>query len=339
MNTLILGIDIAKRTFDVCLLRIDPDTQKEQQFHKHFDNSPQGFTKLTRFLRAHSLQQELHQQATASVHACMEATGTYGDALARFLYQQGYRVSIVNAARINAYAASLISRTKSDKADARVIALFCKAHQPEPWNPPAPEVAALQELVRHVDALVRDRQQQLNRLEDQTLCQPVRQSLEVIVRTFDEQIKRLKKQIADHFDQHPGLRQQRDLLTSIPGIGSLTAAKVLAEIVEHRRYARAQKLVAYAGLSPAPRQSGSSLRTRGHLSKKGSTRLRTALYMPALVALKHNPVVLALKERLHARGKRPMEIVAAAMRKLLILAYGVLKSGRPFDPNFALDNA
>lgn len=324
MNISILGIDIAKASFAVCLLR---DTR---QIDKQFENSPQGFAKLDRFLQT---------QGVTQLHACMESTGSYGIALAQHLHQHGHRVSIVNPARISAYAASLMSRTKSDTADARVIALFCQHQQPEPWSPPAPELQQLQQLVRHLDALVRDRQQQANRLLEPSLSAPVEASLRAIIAAFDEQIALLKKRLSDHIDQHPQLRQQHDLLSTIPGIGELTAAKLLGEIMQFDRYGSAQKLVAHAGLSPAPRQSGSSLRTRGQISKKGNARLRTALYMPAIVALKHNQLLQGLKTRLQARGKCPKQIIVAAMRKLLTIAYGVIKSGRPFDPNFQLDIA
>lgn len=323
MSTAILGIDIAKRSFDVCLL------VGKQSIDKHFDNSPHGFTKLMRFLQKYDADH---------VHACMEATSSYGTALARYLHEHGYRVSIVNPARIAAYAESMMSRTKSDKADARIIAQFCLHQQPDAWTPPPPELAELQALVRHIEALIVDRQQQANRLETSELPEPIKESITAIISVFDEQIKQLKKRINDHIDQHPHLRTQRELLESIPGIGSLTAAKLLGEILEFTRYPDARKLVAYAGLSPAPRQSGTSLRTRGRISKKGSARLRKALYMPALVALQRNPLMQALKERLASRGKSGKQIVVAAMRKLLVLAYGVIKSGTPFNPNFALDN-
>lgn len=324
MNTATLGIDIAKRSFDVCLL------VSGQSIDKHFENSPQGFTKLMRLLQKYDVDQ---------VHACMEATSSYGIALARYLYEQGHHVSIVNPARIAAYAESMMSRTKTDKADARIIAQFCRHQQPESWTPPPPELAQLQALVRHIEALIVDRQQHANRLEAPDVSEPIKRSITAIISVFDEQIKRLKRQINDHIDQHPHLRAQQDLLKSIPGIGSLTAAKLLGEILEFSRYPTAQKLVAYAGLSPATRQSGTSLRTRGKISKKGSAQLRKALYMPALVALRHNPIMQALKERLASRGKSGKHVVVAAMRKLLVLAYGVIKSGVPFNPNFVLDKA
>ena len=215
MRSAIVGIDIAKQSFDVCLL------VEQRQFHKKFENSPKGFTKLLSWLGQHDVEQ---------IHACMEATSSYGYALAEMLHQRGDVISIVNAARIHAFGQSLMQRTKTDKADARVIALFCQQQKPEPWVPPAPEVAELQALVRHLDALMVDRQQQANRLEDTRLPKKVTESIAAILKVLDEQINDLRKSIQRHIDQYPGLRKQQDLLTSIPGIGSLTAAKLLGEI-------------------------------------------------------------------------------------------------------------
>ena len=138
--------------------------------------------------------------------------------------------------------------------------------------------------------------------------------------------------IRSHIDSHPGLKGQRDLLLSIPGIGETTAAKLLAEIMDVKLYESARQLAAFAGLAPRPHESGSSVRRKARLSKSGAPRLRKALYFPAVVAMRHNPYVRAMSERLKERGKCPMQVIGAAMRKLIHIAYGVLKSGRPFDP-------
>ena len=139
--------------------------------------------------------------------------------------------------------------------------------------------------------------------------------------------------IRDHIDQHPGLKAQQELLVSIPGIGQTTAAKFLAEIMDVKLYGSARQLAAFAGLVPRLHESGSSVRGKARLSKMGAGSLRKALYFPAIAAIKYNPYIKALSARLKERGKCPMQIIGAAMRKLLHIAYGVLKSGRPFDPS------
>ena len=149
-----------------------------------------------------------------------------------------------------------------------------------------------------------------------------------------EQIKRTEALIHDHIDRPPGLRHQRELLDTIPGIGAATAAVLLAEVPEMQEYRSARKVAAFAGLVPRERQSGSSVRGRVRLSKIGNARLRKALYFPAVTALRCSPFFQTWAEGLRARGKSKMAVVGAAMRKLIHLAYGVLKTGKPFDPEW-----
>jgi transposase len=170
-----------------------------------------------------------------------------------------------------------------------------------------------------------------NRLEVAT-TEVVRESLAEHLAFLGQDIARTEGLIRSHIDSHPGLREQRQLLLSIPGIGDTTAAKLLGEILDIKLYASARQLAAFAGLAPRLHESGSSVRRRARLSKTGAPRLRKALYFPAIVAMRHNPHVRAMSERLKERGKCPMQIIGAAMRKLVHIAYGVLKSGKPFDP-------
>jgi transposase len=151
-----------------------------------------------------------------------------------------------------------------------------------------------------------------------------------------QQINQLKRAIQDHIDQFPHLKQQRDLMDSIPGIGSLTAAKLLAECRPLAAFDDVRQLVAFAGLNPAHHESGTSVRKKALISKCGSSAIRAALYMPALTAMRCNPVVRPFAQRLRTKGLVPLAVITAVMRKLLHLVFGVLKSGKPFDPNFAL---
>jgi transposase len=265
----------------------------------------------------------------------MEATGTYGEALATYLHEAGHRVSVVNPAIIKAFAITEMSRTKTDKSDATLIARYCQKHQPPVWSPPAPEISELQALVRRLEALLEMLQQERNRLAAGIHSASVKESVEEHITYLNEQISHTQTLITDHIDQHPRLKEQRDLLTSIPGIGETTAAKFLAEIVEIKHYESARQVAAFAGLVPKHKESGTSVRGKPRLCKVGTARLRKAFYFPAIVASKHNPLIKALSERLRERGKCPMVIIGAAMRKLIHIAYGVLKSGKPFDPHYA----
>ena len=314
-----VGIDVAKATLDVALLR----EQDKQDIS--VPNTKAGFRSLDNFLK---------KRCRDGAHICLEATGLYGDAVAEFLHGRGYTVSVVNPARIKAYGDSQMLRNKTDRSDARLIADFCRTQHPTPWTPPAPAVKELRALLRHLDDLQAMRQQESNRAQAGETSATVLSQLEQHLAFLDTQISTLKQQIDDHIDQYPDLKQQRDLLTSIPGIGDLTAGRLLAEVGDIHAFRSARQLAAFVGVTPRQHTSGSSIHRKSRISKQGSARLRAALYLPAVVAKRHNPLVRALAERLRANGHCEMSIIVAAMRKLLHLAFGVLKSGQPFDPHY-----
>lgn len=311
-----LGIDIAKRTFAVALLR------DEKSRHRQFNNTPSGFTQLLDWLARNHV---------AHVHAVLEATGAYGEALALFLHEAGHTVSVINPARIKAFAQSRLARNKTDRADAALIALFAAQQEPAAWTPPPEEIRHLQGLVRHLDDLLRHRVQLCQRLTESNPIEVVRESLAQLLAALDVQIAGTEQQIRQHVKQHPELKADCELLSSIPGIGAATAARLLAEMQQLRRFGSARQAAAYAGLTPRRQESGTSQRGQGRLSKVGNARVRKALYLPALTALRFNPLIGKMAQRLRQRGKKEMVIVGAAMRKLVHLAYGVLKTGKPFD--------
>jgi transposase len=316
MTYSILGIDISKKKFDVCLI-----LQTGKFRHRVFPNTDSGCEQLCAWL----LKQKVER-----VHACMEATGTYAEPLALYLHEAGQMVSVVNPARIKAYAQSHLSRTKTDKADAQLIAQFCQERHPPQWQPLPQEIADLQALVRRLEALSEMRQMEVNRFSAGVKTDSVRSSLTRLITYLDQEILDTEALISDHIGVHPTLREQKELLLSIPGIGETTSAKFLAEILDVKLYASARQLAAFAGLAPRLHESGSSVKKRARLSKVGTPRLRKALYFPAISAMRHNPQVRALSLRLKERGKCPMQIIGAAMRKLVHIAYGVLKSGERF---------
>lgn len=319
MSQPILGIDIAKDTFAVCLL---VGTQKGQT---SFENTPSGFKALSHWLTQHTLE---------PLHACMEATGRYGEGLAEYLYQSGAQVSVVNPARIKAYARCQLRRNKTDKADAALIALYCAREQPALWSPPPVAFKDLQALVRRWDDLQAVYQQERNRLQAGSHPAAVRVDLQTHLQELKGHLDRLEQAIQAHIQAHAELKRRQALLVSIPGIGKRTAAHLLGEIRDIIEFATARQLAAYAGLTPRNCTSGSSVSQKPRLSKTGNALVRKALYMPAVVAKRFNPIIRAFCERMLAKGHAPMQIIGAAMRKLLHLVYGVLKSGKPFDPHF-----
>jgi len=315
-----LGIDISKQTFNAHL------SSEKGEAKKSFPNSIVGFKQLEAWLRNRKVDR-------AAV--CMEATGSYWEALALHLTEAGHPVSVVNPARIKAYAQSELLRAKTDAVDAALIARFAQAQRPETWVPPAPETRHLQALSRHVEHLRSRRAEEEVRLQIPGLPVDVERSTREIIVKLDQEIKRTEELIEDHFDQHPNLKSKRDLLVSIPGIGRQTASSILAEIPKIAEFRSSKAVAAFAGLTPKTRESGASIRGRGHICKTGNARLRKALYMPALTARRFNASLRAFGDRLAAAGKRRMVIIVAIMRKMLVLAYGVLRSGRPFEAKAA----
>lgn len=317
MSRAVLGIDVAKKKLDTCLMF------DNKVLAKKFDNSEQGFKLLHGWLMSLHLEQ---------VHACLEATGRYCEGAAEYLHEKGHRVSVVNPLRIKGFAKSDLKRNKTDPADARTIAEFCLTREPKDWHPLPPEIKQLQALTRRLETLERMLGVETNRLE--LSPDAVRPSLRRMITSLKKEILTVQSQIEDHIDNYPDLRRQSDLLQSIPGIGEKTAQLLLGEI-EFRQFTSARSLAAHAGVTPQKFQSGSSL-NRTRISKLGNSRVRKALYFPAISAAKYNEIVIQFARRLRENGKTPMQIICASMRKLMHIAFGVIKHDRPFSSNPAL---
>jgi transposase len=319
----ILGVDVGSEGCQARLLTA------QQQEDLRFDNTLSGFQKL---------RGDLKKRHIKTLQVCMEATGRYYEALADFLVECGYAVSVVNPARIKAYADSQLVRNKTDQLDAALIADFCRTQDPPLWTPPPPEWRELQALVRHLEDLQTDLQRQRNRLHAlRHSAHPsptVQANVQQQVNLLQAQIQQVKRAIAQHLDHHPDLKRDKDLLTSIPGIGDLTAGKLLAEFRCIRDFTDVRQLVAFAGLNPRHHQSGKSARGHTPISKQGRATIRATLFLPAVVAMTHAPTLQPLVARLQARGLSRMEIVVTVMRKLLHFIFGILKSGQPFDPHY-----
>lgn len=318
MFQITVGVDIAKKKFDVALL------MESKYKHKLFTNDEAGFEAFIVWLLTFNL--------LSRPLICMEATGAYSQPLADFLVAKGYPVSVVNPAKVKAFAQSELSRAKTDKADAKLIARYALSMQPGLWTPPPPAIRRLQALTRRIEHLLEIQQMERNRLD--TADDSITASINSLLNIVEDEIKTIRQAINDLINDNPDLDNRRKLLESIPGIGSATIAHLLIALSSHQGFTNAKQVVAFAGLAPYLRESGPwSGKTR--IAKSGDPILRKALYMPALCAWKHNPVIHDFCERLKANGKNGKAIVCAAMRKLIHIAFGVLKSGKPFDPLWA----
>jgi len=312
-----LGIDVAKKKLD-CALR-QPDGKHK---HKVFDNAPNGFKELQQWICSFDVPQ---------LHVCMEATGVYWEAVAEYLANYQYVVSIVNPMQIKAFGASRLVRTKTDKVDAKLIADFCKENRPEPWKAPSLQEQELRAMVLRLDALQEIRTQESNRLD--VAREAVKDGIASHIVWLDEEIANLSKKIRDHIDSDPDLKDRKALLDSIPGVGERTIALLLAFSLAPGRFANARQVTAYAGLDPRHHESGSSVQGKTRISRVGHNLIRKGLYMPAMVTLYRTNWGKQFFARLSSAGKKPMVIIVAMMRKLLHVAFGVLKSGQKFNPD------
>lgn len=322
MNTMteaVLGIDIAKNKFDVVLLI------GGRRRRKTFANSRSGHAHLLQWLR---------DKGVTFSHACMEATGRYWEALALQLHDGGHLVSVVNPSQVKNFARSKLTRNKTDSVDADLVAEFCLLLKPLRWSPPSPAKRRLRDLVRLREPLLASLIEYRNRLGEGTLFRPASDALGRIIDALEDELASIERAIREQIAACPMLATEITLLTSIPGIGVMTAAGILVELPDISLFRAAKQVAAYAGLSPRNRQSGSSILGPGRLARTGNANLRSLLYLPALAALRFNPVIKAFADNLRSKARlAPKQIVAAAMRKLLHLCFGVLKNAQPFNPN------
>lgn len=318
MTKYILGIDISKLKFDVAL------SIKGGFKCKEFENGPDGFAKLRLWLEKYGV---------IEVHACMEATSNYGDMLAHYLHDSGISVSVVNPARIKGFGQSELSRTKTDKNDAQLISRFCHAMNPDLWQPKPVYIREMQQWVKRAEALKRMKRQELNRRLTTIYCE-ISESIDQVIAVIDKALAQAKNAIKKLIRENDDLARKSNLLESIPGIGEETISWILAFFGKSDDFNRAKEVSAYLGLNPRQNRSGSSVRGRTRISKMGDAALRKALYMPAITAIRYNPVVKAFASKLKERGKPTKVVIVAAMRKLTHIAYGILKNNQPFNSNW-----
>jgi len=322
-----IGIDVSKAKLD-CSLLLDVTCSKRRA--KSVANSKVGVTEL--LIWCAKQQVTVHE-----LHAILEGTGVYHEQAALALADAGATVSIVNPAQVKDFGRSLGVRTKTDGVDSLVLARFGAMLTPRPWTPPAQEARVLQALLSRREAIAQDLQRERNRLEKADATDTpalIRQSIVTSITFLEQQLAKLQQDIDDHINKHPSLKADRDLLISIPAVGPQVGNHLLA-VMHNHQFQSAEQLAAYLGLVPVERQSGTSVLGRPRLSKAGPARIRAILYMAAIVGTQYNPHIKALYQRLQDRGKSKMSALGAAMRKLVHLCFGVLKTRQPYQANYA----
>lgn len=318
----ILGIDVCKNTLDVSI------SSYTKVRTKSFTNSPDGWRHLLDWLIAQKIQR---------VHACLESTGRYSLGIACALYEADHVVSIINPAQIRDFVRTKLGRNKTDGVDASHIREYCELFKPSPWAPPSEAHRRLGELQTIRSGIIAGLTEWKNRKNSGIVDAEAQALADATISHFTSQLGAVDKAIALTIDNDRDLQSKRDLLLSISGVGETLAGVVLAELPGPDVLRSSAEVVAYAGLNPRQHQSGTSIDRATRISKIGNAVLRAALYMPALSAMRYNSAIVALVARLKSRGRlKPKQIVVAAMRKLLVLCFGVLKTGRPFDAAIAM---
>jgi len=322
---LFVGVDSAAQTFTTVWMT--PDTAPGRPVT--LDQTPQGFAALQARLLTTG-------HAAADILVVMEATGSSWVALATTLAQSGFAVAVINPDQAHNVAKALLQRAKTDAIDARTLARLAATLHPAPWTPPPAIYTELQQRLAARDALsglrpqVRTQRHALVQLP--VVIPAVRARMEELIATFDAQITAIAREITQILPQDAGWAASAALLMSSAGVGLLTAAWLRVTTLTVTIGATPEAVTAYAGLAPVPKESGTSVRGRGASGHGGNKRLRTALYRATLSATRDNPLIKACYDRLRAAGKPAKVARCAAARKLLHLAWAVVRKGPVFDP-------
>jgi transposase len=310
-KTFHLGVDVAKATLRAALLGPD-GTWREADF----TNNRHGFERMFAWLAG---------DLPATV-ACLESTGRYGLDLTAHLHANGVPVAVVNPRLVRDYGRSLNCRTKTDPVDARIIAGYSRERHPQLWTPPAETPARLRALHARRDNLMR--MSVSERLRREGSHESVLGSIDAHIDWLAGQILAIDKDVASLIASDAPLSTSVRLLRSIPGIGALTASRLIC-LVDTARFGSARAISAHSGVTPSERTSGTSVHGRAHMSKVGDAGLRRALYMPSISA-RNGAGFRTWTSKLRAAGKPEKVILGAVMHRLIRVAYGVLKSGEPY---------
>lgn len=327
-----VGVDISKDNFHAAVLTTNAARGHKVQRSGTFDNAPAGFELFIKWCRKE------HKQSDLPLAIAMEATGTYHERLALALHLAGFMVHIVLPNRAKAYIASFSTGSKNDTADARDLARMCAEQPLDRWNPPGDFFYTLRALTRHyqvIQEMITATGNQLHALEVSMMpLEAVISSQQHLIEVLQAQLREIKSAIGKHLRSDKAIWKRVQHPLSIPGIGLLSVAVVLAETDGFELFKNVGQLVSYAGYDVIENQSGKHVgRTR--ISKRGNSRLRRALHMCSLVTITaKTPTMVALYERTFGRHGIKMKSYVAIQKKLLILIYTLWKKEQDFDPEY-----
>jgi transposase len=317
-----VGVDVGKDEVMVAIAGQKP---------KAFGTSQPDMKRLMKWVKS--------QAGSRGIHIGMEATGVYSSKIALALCAYpGVTVSVINPAQIKAYGRAVLRRTKTDSVDAQLICDFVRSQTPAAWTPPSATQQELKALVTHADAIRDEIRRWANRRHARQhlthLPAVIATSTAEVVATLTQELATIEAAIMQICQSDTTLAEDMAIAVSIPGIGNRSAAQLLAYGGHALTQRTRRQLDAHAGLAPAERQSGTSVHGKSHIAKAGNARLRRALYMPTLVAVRYNPILKRHYDRHLERGKPKKVALTACMRKLLNILRAMLISRKPFNPAY-----
>lgn len=330
------GIDVGKQNIEVALLlsvQGVPDATLKKIPVRSFPRTPEGIQRM------HAWFQERRARLDAPdlpLRSVAESTGNYSRQLFDMMTEHGgfIQPAIINPHHTKHFRESLGGRTKTDHQDARMLALYGVERQPKPFTPPSAALQELREMSRYRDLLIRQRSAQKNLAEKGFSCKFVVKQHQKTLEDFDKKIAKIDAAIDRHINRHAELKNDAELLQSIPGVGKITARAVLSEAGDLRRFKRRNQVAAYAGLNPRQHQSGSSVMGRTRLSKNGNRRMRNALYMASLSAIRVPGPLKDTYDKHVAAGRAKKSALGIIMRKILVLMRSLLINNTQYDPDF-----
>lgn len=326
----VVGIDVAKNELVVSLGKMNADTSTEVFANKCFPNNPKGFADLTIWVSKMMVKD-------VKVLYVMEATGIYHEALAYFLFNKEQQISIVLPNKISNYARTLDVKTVTDKSASQAIAQFGLERQLDQWQPPQEIFRELRQLTRERDQLIAERTLLKNQLHaEKGEAHPNQRSISRLsehISLITRQEKEIKSEIAEIIKGDIELAKRIDLLTSIPGIGRLSAVIILAETNGFELIRNKKQLVSYAGLDVKEKTSGISVKGKPRISKRGNRHVRKAMHLPALAAIRTDGRFSAIFARLVSKHGIKMKAAVAVQRKLLELSFIIWKNNDQYNSN------
>ena len=327
----VVGIDVAQAELVVCLGRMYDDWAPELFASKTFPNTDKGFVSLVQWVNKLS-------DASTPVRYVMEATGVYHERLAYFLVNNSVEVSVVLPNKISNYARSLTIKTVTDKTASEAIAQFGLERNLDKWKIPSPAFKKIKQLTRERDQIIQERTMVKNQLHaEQAEAEPNKTSINRTkkrIAFLNKQGKEITAEIATLVNADEKIKGLVQLLCSLTGVGILTAATVLGETNGFDLIRNKRQLTSYAGLDVKEKQSGTSVKGKPRISKKGNRFLRKALHLPALTAIRHDERFKAVFARLISRHGIKMKAVVAVQRKLLEIMYTLYKTNTKYDKEY-----